>query len=722
VTPRLILASLRLPVTARRRDGRHELVPSVGGLATGLASVHDPERIRWIGWTGLPPAQATPELERDLAHRGLVSLPLDAEEIETFYHGYANTVLWPVFHGQLGRLPLALQGWDAYERVNQRFAARCAEVAEPGDMVWVHDYQLCRMPHLLRQLRPDLRIGFFLHIPFPPPELFAVLAEREALLEGMLGADLIGVHTNGYLRNVEDACRGLLRLAPGPERLTIRGRTVRLGVFPMGVDAARFGDRRADATAVPRVEGSAMLLGIDRLDYTKGIPRRLLAFEQLLERHPDRRGHVHLVQIAVPSRGGVRAYQRFRDEVEGLVGRINGRFGTPAWTPVQYIHRAIPFRQLLALYRGAAAMLVTPVRDGLNLVAKEFVAARIDDDGVLVLSEFTGAADELSGALLINPYDVSSMAETFHRALTMPAAERRERMQRLRARVLAYDANHWVRDFLAALSADPPDPLHRVPVPIAVPDLVATIEQANAVDLLIDYDGTLVPFAERPDLAAPPEDLLQLLRDVAARPGVALHLVSGRSRDDLERWFGSLPIGLYAEHALWMRQAGASDWQRLGAPRAPWREAALTILQRFTERTPGALIEEKSVGLAWHYRQVDEELGAGQAAELELHLRHALAGTGAEVLSGDFVIEIRPQGAHKGNAVLAILARSEPGALIVALGDDRTDDDMFDTLPSEGLAVAVSPRPRRAGLRLASVAQVREVLARLAGHSGGDRD
>jgi trehalose 6-phosphate synthase/phosphatase len=383
--------------------------------------------------------------------------------VTRFYEELSNGVIWPLFHYLPDQMPLH-QRWEVYEAANARFADAVVAQYRPGDRIWVHDYQLMRLPAMLRERLPEARIGFFLHIPFPSDELFATLPARAGLLRGLLGADLVGFHTASYARHFAESVTRVLGLPATPERVEVDGRTVRVGVFPMGVDAATLAERAASpavdaelaAIALPTQESGgadvALFVGVDRLDYTKGIPRRLLlAFEQLLARHPELRGRVRLVQVAVPSRTAVRAYQRFRHDLDALVGRINGAFGTPRWNPVHYLYRSVPQAQLLALYRAARVMLVTPVRDGMNLVAKEFVACRADEDGVLVLSEFVGAAAELTDALRVNPFDVDGAAETYHRALTMPRDERRARMRAMRARVMSYDVHAWAASFLDAL-------------------------------------------------------------------------------------------------------------------------------------------------------------------------------------------------------------------------------------------------------------------------------
>ena len=460
MTSRLLIVSNRLPVTVRMADGGASVRRSVGGLATGLQGPHERSGGLWIGWPGAMDGlddTVRADIDRQLAELRTVPLTLDAREIEIFYEHISNEVLWPICHDRVDQLPLAVDGWDVYESANARYADAVAAHYRPGDVIWVHDYHLMRVPALLRERIPDAKIGFFLHIPFPNPEIFFTLPTRQWLVEGMLGADLIGFHTRRYHGHFRAVLRRLFSIeADAGGGVAWKGRTVRVGVFPMSVDAADFARRAAAPEVIGKVAEythphERLLVGIDRLDYSKGIPRRLLAIERLLTAHPEWRERVRLIQVAVPSRDGVGAYRRFKREVEADVGRINGEFATPNWTPIQYIHRSVSSTTLLALYRAADVMLVTPVRDGMNLVAKEFPASRIDDDGVLVLSEFAGAAEELRDAVIVNPYDIEGTAESIHRALIMEPAERTHRMRALRATVFAHDVHRWTESFLTAL-------------------------------------------------------------------------------------------------------------------------------------------------------------------------------------------------------------------------------------------------------------------------------
>jgi len=457
---RLLIVSNRLPVTVAMKDGAPSAQRSVGGLATALRSAHTEPGGLWIGWPGSLDSlteRDRADVLRQLHAMRVAPVSLSRKEIKVFYDHIANGVLWPICHDRLDSLPLRITGWDVYERVNERFADVVADHYRPGDLVWVHDYQLMRLPALLRKRIPEARIGFFMHVPFPNPEIFFTLPVRKWLVEGMLGADVIGFHTRRFRGHFTAALRRLFGIEMEADA-TIRhdGRRVDLGIFPISVDAADIARRASEREITNSVldfrsNAQRLLLGIDRLDYSKGIPRRMLAFERLLTDHPEWRERVRLVQVAVPSRGNVSAYRRFRREVDALVGRINGQFATPTWVPVHYMYRGVPQTQLLSLYRTADVMLVTPMRDGMNLVAKEFVASRSDEEGVLILSELAGAADELLDAVIVNPYDVDGMAEAMHLALTMDAGERGRRMRALRAQVSANDVHRWCSGFLEAL-------------------------------------------------------------------------------------------------------------------------------------------------------------------------------------------------------------------------------------------------------------------------------
>jgi trehalose 6-phosphate synthase/phosphatase len=723
--PRVIIVANRLPVTVIPSENGVEVQKSTGGLATGLLRPHEQSGGLWIGWSGTPEEDLSGEqrtaLEEQLAGMRLVPVPLTREQVARYYEGYSNGVLWPLFHYLLDQIPLHVRDWDSYHEVNERFADIVARHYQPGDLIWIHDYQLLLLPELLRRRLPEARIGFFLHIPFPTEELFRTLPERDRVLRGLLGADLVGFHTPAYLRHFAASLTQILGVTVDIDRVQLSDREVQLGVFPMGIDADSFktmAEEPGVAAEAETLRGDGevkLLVGVDRLDYTKGIPRRLLSYERMLQLHPDLRGRVRLVQVAVPSRTNVEAYQEFRALVDGLVGRINGAFGTPRWVPVHYIYRGLSEPELVALYRAANVMLVTPLRDGMNLVAKEFIASRTDDDGVLILSEFAGAAWELPEAIQVNPYDVDATAESYYRALSMSPDERRSRLAPLRSRVQAYDVHRWASSFLEQLEAVTAPPARRAPGSgtAARQALMARLQDAENLLALLDYDGTLVPFTATPELARPDPALLDLLSGLAARPNTEVHVVSGRARETLERWLGHLPIALHAEHGFWSRAAGETEWVPAAELGAAWREPALAILREITARTPGSLTEEKSVALAWHYRMADQESGARRANELRLHLGHLLSNQPVEILAGHKVIEIRPYGIHKGRIVPPLSPERLANTAILAMGDDRTDEDLFSGVPPEAISIKVGPGATSARFRLDGVPAVRSFLSSL---------
>ncbi len=470
---RLILVSSRLPASVQvDSDGVH-VTSSAGGVATGLRAIHRPGEDLWIGWPGLAlraDAPESPAVRQRLAGLGCEAVFLSEDEASGFYEGLANGTLWPLLHSFLDRIPVVIEGWDAYESANRKFAEAAAAAYEPGDVIWVHDYQLALVPGMLRRMLPEARIGFFLHVPVPPADVFRVFPWRVEFLQGVLGADLVGFHTEAYRRNFLASARELLPPGGVTDLRSFEARGGKLGVFPMGVDAAAWerSARDPDARAVARLlreeaKGRKILAGVDRLDYTKGIHHRLKAIEVLFSEGLVDPSEVLAVQLYVPSRQTIAAYEEKRSEVEELAGRINGLFGGLGAAPLRTMFGTVSPIELAGLYSAADVMLVTPLRDGMNLVAKEFVATRGDGDGVLLLSELAGAAVELTEAVRVNPYDTRAMAEAIGRAVGMEVTERRRRMTDLRRRVQSRDVYDWYAAFVGELNRS--EPLTGTPPP-----------------------------------------------------------------------------------------------------------------------------------------------------------------------------------------------------------------------------------------------------------------
>jgi len=715
---RIILVSNRLPWTVSVHDGQGDLLPSSGGLATALAGTHAQGDTLWVGWPGDLSILSDSERERilsSLRERRFVPLELNPKEVERYYEGFSNGVLWPMFHYLLDKVRLdADLDWDAYASVNERFATAVAETAEPDDLVWVHDYQLMLVPKMLRELRPDLRIGFFLHIPFPAHEVFRILPWRESLLQGLLASDLVGFHTSDYQDHFATCTIKMLGAEETSVGVHYKGKTTCLSHYAIGIDADAFSALAANPLVQQRaaqirhdIGGRKLLVGVDRLDYTKGIPRRLLAFERFLEQHPQAKDEVLLLQAAVPSRQGVEAYSQFRKQVDEIAGRINGQFGGPTRVPIHLLHQALPFEELVALYCAADTMLVTPLRDGMNLVAKEFCATRNDDSGVLVLSEFAGAAAELKGSLLVNPYDIGSVAGAIERTLQMDPREVGLRMRALRRRVFQGNVHRWAADFIRDL-----EDVNRVRDVSVTTEILARLLQESSrvdrIDLMLDYDGTLVPFTGSPEAAFPDDALLSLLRRLSELPGINIHLVSGRSREVLDAWFSGFKIALHAEHGYWHKPGPGSVWESVSPQNLDWKDEVNRLLASWLVRYPDSLVEPKASSTAWHFRKVPGGISGRQIKVLRNECTSLLERYELEIIEGVMVLEFRPKGIQKGMAVGADMFSDR--ALVVAIGDDLTDEDLFRSIPPSGFSIRVGQGPSSATYRLPNPESVRGLL------------
>jgi trehalose 6-phosphate synthase/phosphatase len=724
---KLVVVSNRLPLTLQRKGDTFCAESSAGGLATALEPVLRRGAGLWIGWPGDAPEG--PERERrELLGRwerehGYVAVDLPKPLTQRFYHGYANRTLWPLFHQFPSHFEFDAKGWRAYVEANERFRDAVVERVRAFDLVWVHDYQLMLLPQLLREAVPELAIGFFLHIPFPSSDVFRVLPRREEVVRGLLGADFVAFQTHGHLQHFRSSLLRILGIGSRMDRVETDGRFVRFDVLPIGITPEEFtlpiekdpsvSESLSDLRR--RFAGRRILLAVDRLDYTKGIPERLRTFRRLLERRKDFRGRVVLVQIAVPSRERIPPYQELRHEVNELVGEINGDFGTPQWTPVLYIRRPVSRGELIALYVAADVGWVSPLRDGMNLVAKEYVACHQGRDGNLILSEFAGAAAEMGEALLVNPYDEERTAETIERALDLSAEEQRERMSALYQRVVRNNAAAWAERFLGDLreaSRMRAEVHAEEPQPLPTDAALAASRAARRRLLLLDYDGTLVPFANRPHEAVPPGRLVDLLTRLTHRPGDRVVLVSGRPRSQLDPWFGPIErLWLAGEHGAILRRAGSSSWEGLRSTLpVEWKGRVRPVLEHFTDRTPGSFIEEKEYSLVWHYRMSDPEFGEWLANELAANLEELLAESEVCAVRGQKSVEVRLSWANKGEVAAQMVDDLPDSAFKLAIGDDRTDEDLFERLPGDAWTIHVGDGASRARFRLPSPRAVCEFL------------
>ena len=676
--------------------------PSAGGLAAALGAVRGDAT--WIGWPGaVVPEDVQPEVTKRLADDNLIPVFLSADEEEDFYNRVCNETLWPLLHYFGDRLRLTPEAWQRYVHVNERFADAILAHVKPDSRVWVHDFHLMLVPAMLRRREPNLAIGFFLHTPFPSSEVYRLLPAREEVLRGLLGADYVSFQVGDYARHFRSSCLRVLGVDSEPDAIEIGGRRVGIGVDPIGIDTVGFKEVLANPETARLLEqleeqyaGRTLVLGVERLDYTKGIPQKLLAFERMLEQDPTRARTTTMLQILVPSRLESPGYIQQRDEIELLIARINGRFGQPGVTPVEYLHRNISKPGLVALYRRADVMMVTPLRDGMNLVAHEFVLCQSEPGlpgrwrGSLLLSEFAGSAQVLPGALLVNPWNVDGTVERLGAALELDLPERRRRLETMAKRVDALDCRKWADGFLTRLGRYARRDRRRKPPPDVEGDvrerLVRRFSRARARAVLLDYDGTLRELEVHPDLAVPTPEIRALLRQLASLPATDVHIVSGRRRRNLEQWFGQLPIHLSAEHGYLARAPG-EEWRTLVDLDLSWMRPIERLLRRLAADVPGAHVERKSCSVAWHYREAEPEYGSWRAHELLNDLGQHLAGLPADVLQGHRVIEVRARGVDKGLYVRSVFPDGKaPNRFVMGLGDDRTDHDLLDALPQGSIA------------------------------------
>ena len=727
---RLVLVSNRLPFVAVEQNNQLQFTESPGGLVSGLGAyleflqskAHSSTEYVWVGWPGSAISDARKDELKTKALEQFSSHPvfLSQEEMDAFYFGFCNKTLWPLFHYFPSYVTYKEEFWKQYVHVNEVFCEAVAQIIRPDDIVWIHDYHLMLLPKLLRAKAPMIRIGFFLHIPFPTFEMFRLLPARwrKEILEGLLAADLNGFHTYEYTQHFLQSVLRILGHEHHMGQITTPERIVRAGTFPMGLDFTKFASGVNDPGVLDEREHLKknlsqfkVILSVDRLDYTKGILKRLEGFEQLLEAHPEYRGGVVLLVVVVPSRIGVEQYDVMKKQIEELVGRINGKFGNVAWTPIMYQHRSLPFHPLVAAYSISDIALVTPLRDGMNLVAKEYIATRQDKTGVLVLSEMAGAAKELGESIIVNPNNTEEIAEALREALEMPQEEQKRRNTIMQHRLRRYNVVRWANDFVQELRAtvDVQSKFYAKLLPLTTKRrLVEEYHQASRRLILLDYDGTLVPLVRRPHLARPTSEVIQILKSLSEDFRNTCVLVSGRGRETLQEWFSDLSISLVAEHGIWVREVN-EDWVMLNQYVNEWKPGILPILELYSDRLPGSFVEEKEFSLAWHYRLSDPEQGKQLVGEMMDHLVSFTANIDVQILRGHKVVEIRNAGANKGSAALHWIGRGNHD-FILAIGDDWTDEDAFAVLPPSAYSIRVGISNTRARYNLRNPAEVIRLL------------
>lgn len=725
----LVIVSNRLPVSVKKENGKLTFHPSIGGLATGLGSYAKNKKNKWVGWPGVASDELTEKDRQDitaeLRKHNCYPVFLTKNQLDSFYSGYSNSVLWPLFHDLSisdDTTEHMQQYWQSYKRVNAIFADVVLALSQPDHTIWVHDYQLLLLPSLLRAERPVDRLGFFLHIPFPSAENFCELPQWQELTTGMLGAAVVGFHTESYTQNFLDVvAKSSLGLAE-QNKVVLNNRVVRVTDFPIGIDYDKYVKARKSRAVTKehtklllKYRGKKVILTVDRLDPAKGLVERVTAFQTLLEKNPELRGKVVMVMLVVPSRVEIAEYAALKSQLEKLIRQVNHIYGNQRWQPIQYLYTSLSFEKVTALYRRADVAFIAPIRDGMNLVAKEYIASQPMQRGVLVLSKSAGAAEQLKEAIMVDHTRPNSLVLGLKQALLMPQTELRQRAKHMQKLIEDTSIQRWAGDFVRTLSLDNSLQAHNVGLLNEARQayLTAAYKGANKRLLLLDYDGTLAPFVDNPDRAAPSKELKQLLKSLSEDPKNTVVIISGRGRADLETWFGGTNLGLVAEHGAFTHKPEHKYWHK--APLAKdttWQKQVIQVLEKYAAKTPGSFVEKKESSVVWHFRRASpyhaqkylvilKRLLSGVADDLSLDLRQ-----------GNMILEVRPNGIHKGGIVAALLANRPD--FVLAIGDDYTDEDTFVSLPDTAYTIKVGRGRTAALMRAKNISQIRELLGMFA--------
>jgi len=715
-----IIVSNRLPVKIQMSEEGISYNQSEGGLATGLGSIYKQGGNLWIGWPGMyvNDIQIQDEITATLREENMSPIFLTTEDIRDFYEGFSNETLWPIFHYFMEYAEYERPLWEAYERVNLKFCEEIIKHAEPGDTLWVHDYQLMLLPQMIRERLENANIGFFLHIPFPSYEVFRLLPWRKEIITGLLGADLVGFHTYDDMRHFLSSVERIAGFSNTQGQIETGKRTLIVDSFPMGIDYDKYATSAQSEETIAKanifkesIKDNKLIVSIDRLDYSKGIPQRLNAYEMFLERYPEFREKVTLYMVVVPSRDKVEKYKKLKEEVDEMVGRINGKFGRVAWTPIHYFYRSFPLPSLSAFYRLADVALVTPMRDGMNLVCKEYVASKDNNGGVLVLSEMAGASKELSDALIINPNNIEQITETIYQALTMEPEEQNRRIKSMQGTIKKFNIHHWVNLFMDRLEY-----IKKEQASLTTRHIDTEItnqirdeyQKASSRLIFLDYDGTLIKFDENPDRARPDSDLRLLLEKLSNDEKNKVVIISGRDKNTLSHWFEPYNLDIIGEHGVWLKKNG-NDWQTIDEMHSDWKAEILPVLELYVNRTPGSFIEEKDFSLVWHYRKVETGLGKLRTSEISTHLKYLASNINLQVLEGDHVVEIKSMEVNKGKAANQWLHDSSAD-FILSIGDDWTDEDTFKVMPDDAYTVRVGSISSAAKYNVENYKSVRDFL------------
>lgn len=730
---RLFIISNQLPVTIKRENRKFYIEPGDEKERTGLHEFYNSFDCQWIGLTGIEDhlfeADEKQKLSKQLQEE-FSCIPLFPEpaEIDMYLHGFVKNTLWPLFHYFTQNVSYTNEHWLAYQKVNDLYAEKISEVIRDGDLLWIHDYHLTLVPKLIRAQKPEVSIGLFIHIPFPSFEIFRLLPWRTEILEGILGADLIGFHTYDYVRHFLSCVRRILGYDTVFNQIMIEERTLKVDAFPRGIDFDKFyqgamhtdeipadektGIRKELDTYLEQNRGRKIIYSEGRLDYTKGLVNRLLSFEMLLQKYPEYLEKVLYIFIAVPTGETGEKYDELKRQVDEIVGRINGTYGTINWMPIWYMNQEFTIRELNDLYALSDIALILPLRDGMNLIAKRFIASRPDGTGVLILSEMAGAAKELHESVIANPNNLDEVVEALHDALEMPEEEQIRRNEIMQKRLKRYNVDRWAREFITGLEGVKEiqkTNLTRKISSSSMDNIAETFKKTTRRILFLDYDGTLSWFKKNPEDAKPDEELYSLLKGLSNDKENKLVIISGRDKETLSRWFDQgWNIHFVAEHGVWIKEPG-DEWNMMEQINNDWMESVRPLLEFYVDQTPRSFIEEKNFSLVWHYRKADPDLGIQRSWELKDALHMLTSNLNLEIMDGDKVLEIKYSGINKGRAAMQKIG-DDRYDFILAIGDDWTDEYTFGALPETAYTIKVGSKTTKARFYIESVDQVRDLL------------
>ena len=700
---RCLLVSNRLPLTYN--DKTHEFKPSSGGLVSAIKGLDAAVIGHQFEWMGIMTDDVEPEKIEQLKITAFGDfkchpIVVPKESYHYYYNCFCNNVIWPLFHYESSLVDHTEQGWKCYQEINTRVAEEIIRIAHEDDIIWVHDFHFFLVPGLIKEKRPDLKIGFFLHIPFPSSEIFRELPQRKEIIKSLALCDLVGFHDLSYMNHFRSSLQRIL----GECELDLNER--KWGVYPISIDTDHFmslTEKDETKSFVLKYQATKKdmqwILGVDRLDYIKGLKMKLQAFHEFLRRYPDQREKVQMVQIVIPSRTDVPEYQKLKEQVEQLASSINGEFGSPTYMPVTYLYHSVSDYELSALYQLSDVMHIGSRRDGMNLVCLEYVVSQPDENpGTLLLSVFTGAHSTMSYALSINPWNVEETADKIKEALQRPLQQRKAEMQSMKDFLKRYTASEWARFFLRDLLREG----HSTKmIHLSKDGQFSWMRDLKNKNILFfcDFDGTLTPISPLPTAVSMHEKTKELIQEISAKNNCQFIVVSGRDKDYLQSQFleKGLNVAIGACHGAYEYRPELGDWINL-VPHdsSKWKESVVDVLRMYTSRTPGSFFEDKGHAVAWHFRNSPPDFAEFLANKLYFELEEILRSQPAMVMKGKKVIEVRSVHANKGLFVQHWIKNAPfTPDVVIALGDDTTDEDMFRTLEEDS---SVTPYCIRIGV------------------------